>query len=223
MITEFVDLSIQTKGRSEKMRFLITDLGLEDLILGYPWLAEFEPNFSWKDATIETSYLPIIIRSLEWEERTRNTLAGIQTEVICRLTNEPMDNEEKEQIVEELREECSMGATIASELAQKAQQYTSKVEIPEEYQRHAKVFSEEDSKRFPPSRPWDHEIELKTGAPEMIKCKLIPMTGKEDEALRKFLDEELKKGYIKESKSPYASPFFFIKKKDGTLRPIQDY
>jgi len=37
------------------------------------------------------------------------------------------------------------------------------------------------------------------------------------------LEEPLRKGYIQESKSPYATPFFFIKKKDGKLRPIQDY
>jgi hypothetical protein len=43
------------------------------------------------------------------------------------------------------------------------------------------------------------------------------------QALTKFVDEHLKKGYIKPSKSPYASPFFFIKKKDGKLRPVQDY
>ncbi len=34
---------------------------------------------------------------------------------------------------------------------------------------------------------------------------------------------ELDKGYIWVSKSPYASPFFFIKKKDGKLCPVQDY
>ncbi len=38
-----------------------------------------------------------------------------------------------------------------------------------------------------------------------------------------FLDEQLKKGYIRPSKSPYASPFFFIKKKDRKLRLVQDY
>jgi hypothetical protein len=31
------------------------------------------------------------------------------------------------------------------------------------------------------------------------------------------------KGYIRPSKSPYASPFFFVRKKDGKLRPVQDY
>ena len=45
----------------------------------------------------------------------------------------------------------------------------------------------------------------------------------EQEALTKFVDEHLKKGYIKPSKSPYMSPFFFIKKKDRKLRPVQDY
>ena len=48
------------------MEFLITDLGMEDMILGYPWLAQFEPQFSWKDATIDTTYLPIVVRSLDW-------------------------------------------------------------------------------------------------------------------------------------------------------------
>jgi hypothetical protein len=45
----------------------------------------------------------------------------------------------------------------------------------------------------------------------------------EQEELRKFVSEHLEKGYIRPSKSPYASPFFFIKKKDGKLRPVQDY
>ena len=33
----------------------------------------------------------------------------------------------------------------------------------------------------------------------------------------------MEKGYIQPSKSPYLSPFFFIKKKDGKLHPVQDY
>ena len=33
----------------------------------------------------------------------------------------------------------------------------------------------------------------------------------------------LAKGYIRKLKSPMASPFFFVKKKDGSLQPVQDY
>jgi hypothetical protein len=39
----------------------------------------------------------------------------------------------------------------------------------------------------------------------------------------KFIEEHLCQGTICESKSPYAANFFFIKKKDGKLHPIQDY
>ena len=212
-ITEYADLSVQTGKKQNKMRFLVTDLGHEDLILGYPWLATFEPKFSWADGTIDTEYLPVIIKSLNWETRLTKT-------TISRTTTEPIPTQEKERIVEELEEECF---TISTRLAQEALQYQKEVEVPEEYQRHLKVFSEEESHRFPPSRLWDHAIELKEGAPEAINCKVIPTTKEEDEALKKFIKEQLEKGYIQKSKSPYASAFFFIKKKDGKLRPIQDY
>jgi hypothetical protein len=49
------------------------------------------------------------------------------------------------------------------------------------------------------------------------------MTQDEDKSLLKFLQEQEAKGYICQSISPYASPFFFIQKKDGKLRPVQDY
>ena len=45
----------------------------------------------------------------------------------------------------------------------------------------------------------------------------------EQEELDHFIDNNLQKGYIQPSKSPMASPVFFIKKKDGSLRLVQDY
>jgi hypothetical protein len=35
------------------MCFLIMDIGSEDILLGYPWLASFEPKFSWRHAVID--------------------------------------------------------------------------------------------------------------------------------------------------------------------------
>ena len=49
------------------------------------------------------------------------------------------------------------------------------------------------------------------------------MMREEDKALDKFINKQLLKGYISPSKSPYALSFFFIKKKDGKLQPVQDY
>ena len=41
--------------------------------------------------------------------------------------------------------------------------------------------------------------------------------------MHKFVAEHLRRGTIRESWSPYAANFFFVKKKDGKLRPVQDY
>src|SRR6266852_3584920 len=95
--------------------------------------------------------------------------------------------------------------------------------IPKEYHLYAKVFSSDAALRFPDPRPWDHKIELLSNAPRTLNCKVYPLPPGQQEALDQFLHEHLKKGYICCSNSPYVSPFFFIKKKDGKLQPVQDY
>jgi len=45
----------------------------------------------------------------------------------------------------------------------------------------------------------------------------------EQKELDAFLEENLRTGRIRPSKSPMAAPVFFIKKKDGSLRLVQDY
>jgi hypothetical protein len=64
---------------------------------------------------------------------------------------------------------------------------------------------------------------LKPDAPLLIPGKVYQLTQEEQKVLLEFVREQQKKGYIRPSKSPYAAPFFFIKKKDGKLRPVQDY
>ena len=115
-----------------------------------------------------------------------------------------------------------MTQTKASQLAEQHQK-TRKLTLPEEYRRHAKVFSEQQAQRFPEARQWDHAIDLKKDAPATLPGKIYSLTQPEQKALQEFLKEHLKKGYIHPSKSPYAAPFFFIKQKDGKLRPVQDY
>ena len=67
-------------------------------------------------------------------------------------------------------------------------------------------------------------ITLKEGAPEQLDCKTYPLSGKELQVLKKALDDDVKKGYIKHGTSSYVSPIFFIPKKDGEeLRMVIDY
>ena len=85
------------------------------------------------------------------------------------------------------------------------------------YHCHLSVFSEEASHRFPEPHIWDHAIELKPGAPTSIPGKVYQLTQDKQKALLEFIQEQQAKGYIHPSKSPYAAPFFFIKKKDSKL------
>jgi len=51
----------------------------------------------------------------------------------------------------------------------------------------------------------------------------VALTVSEQSELDHFLTENLETGCICPLKSPMASPVFFIKKKDGSLRLVQDY
>jgi hypothetical protein len=71
-----------------------------------------------------------------------------------------------------------------------------KLRVRDKYKEFARLFSDEVADRFPPSREWDHAIDLKPGAPDALDCKVYPMTRDEDASLEKFLDEMVAKGYI---------------------------
>jgi hypothetical protein len=111
---------------------------------------------------------------------------------------------------------------LAIEENSKKTDKTDKQLVPAEYHEYLDIFSKEKAHRFPESRPWDHKIKIM----ERFKPKLFKnynLTLAEQIELDKFLKENLKKGYIRPSQLPMASPFFFVSKKDGKLRPCQDY
>ena len=89
------------------------------------------------------------------------------------------------------------------------------VVLPEHFKRHAVLFSDEDAKKFPPSRPHDHKIELMDKAPAQFNCKMYLMSAKEQAAEDKFLDENLEKGYIVPLDLPYGFSMFQVPKKDS--------
>jgi len=51
----------------------------------------------------------------------------------------------------------------------------------------------------------------------MLTGRTIQLSQSEQGKLTKFLKEHMAQGTIQPSKSPYAAPFFFIKKKNGKL------
>ena len=216
-ITHFTDLEVQTGQKRVHMRFFLTNLGDQKLILGYPWFAAMQSKVDWAKAWIDYDQLPVVLRTPDHHKAVFARRVGKPTTqkkdrwFIGRVMVEPhqIASAEKRQ-------------TLASKLAQEAKQ-PEPTPLPTPYQRHAHVFSEQEAQRFPGPRIWDHAIELKPDAPPTLPGKVYALTQDEQKALQEFIKEHVQKGYIRPSKSPYAAPFFFIKKKDGRLRPVQDY
>ncbi|XP_060729294.1 uncharacterized protein LOC132847773 [Tachysurus vachellii] len=94
--------------------------------------------------------------------------------------------------------------------------------LPAGYHDLAEAFSKVKATELPPHRPGDCCIELlpNTTPP---KARIFPLSQPESKAINKYIEEELKKGFIRHSVSPASLGFFFVKKKDGGLRPCIDY
>ncbi|KAI2667775.1 Transposon Tf2-6 polyprotein [Labeo rohita] len=94
--------------------------------------------------------------------------------------------------------------------------------IPVQYRDLAEVFSRCSAARLPPHRPYDLAIDLVPGAVPP-RGHLYSLSAKEQLAMEEYVAEGLRAGTIRPSSSPAAAGFFFVKKKDGGLRPCVDY
>ena len=94
--------------------------------------------------------------------------------------------------------------------------------IPKEYQRYRDLFSGKLKTGLPKHSRWDHEIPLKPGMEPKFH-KVYALSPDKQQALKEYLEENLRKGYIRPSKSPAGYPILFVPKKNGKLRLCVDY
>jgi hypothetical protein len=93
---------------------------------------------------------------------------------------------------------------------------SSTISQPEYLKEFTSVFSKNSFDILPEPKEWNHAIEIIPGS-KAFNCKVYPLSPLEQKELDAFLKENLETGHIQSSKSPMASPVFFIKKKDGLL------
>ena len=256
-IKTYVKLDLEINGRKTNTELLVTGLGKERIILGFPWLYEHNPDINWKNG--EFSWKEMKKRrflNLSWQkphpcgplehakELTRQALRPKRfipkpsieeipdEEEPLNSTQQPLDDNELSVIVSTItgdmddaiwiNSKSTTATRIQAEINVQKKVLPLEEQVPKEFHEFLDVFSEEKAARFPESRSWDHKIEMKdTFVPKSFKT--YNLTPQEQIELDKFLKENLEKGYIRPSQSPMASPFFFVDKKDGKLRPCQDY
>jgi len=106
----------------------------------------------------------------------------------------------------------------AVEMAHKYAMEHGKEEItlPEKFKHHIALFSDKEANKFPPT--WgegDHKIVLMDTTPTHFNCKVYPLSRDEQKAEDQFINENLAKGYITPSDSPYSFSMFMVPKKDS--------
>ena len=94
--------------------------------------------------------------------------------------------------------------------------------VPEQFNWWIHVFGKKVSKRILTKKLWDHMIEIKK---EFVprKMKVYLLLRKERGEMHEFIEEQLRKGYIRPLKSSQIALVFFIGKKNGKKRMVQNY
>ena len=95
-------------------------------------------------------------------------------------------------------------------------------EVPPQYQKYHKLFSDHFEEGLPQHTEWDHEIVLMEGKTPRFH-KIYNLNETELKELRAYLEDKLQKGYIRRSKSSAGYPIMFVPKKNGKLRLVIDY
>ena len=91
--------------------------------------------------------------------------------------------------------------------------------VPRRFHKYLKVFEKKDSERMPTRKTWNYAIDLKEGFMPK-KGRIYPLSRVEREKVQEFVKDQLRKGYIRLSKSSQMSPMFFVPKKDGKKRMV---
>jgi transposase InsO family protein len=194
-ITEYVELEMDTGGHKEELEAVVTKLESSDMFLGHDWLVKHNPEIDWKKGIVQFTRCP-------------PDCTTPHQNITVQPRNRQLRSSEISQEDEEMEKEPDP---------------TNPEDLPEYMRPFTHLFNKRNFDKLPERTEWDHEINLLPDAPKELKAKVYPMTQKENEELKAFIKENLETGRIRPSKSPYASPCFFIPKKDGSKRLVQDY
>ncbi|KAJ1573733.1 hypothetical protein NDA15_002600 [Ustilago hordei] len=215
----------------------VADTADYDLILGFTELRRLKPTIQWDTGQLEFKTQeqdrpprrpPEAARAGDLTMR-RPTLHGnefVSAERILRAALE--DGPIGFMLLEEPPSSLPAfgfvptGADKGVEMEVEVDKVVMAADIPKPYQHLRDVFDEVEADKLPHHTKHDLHLELIEGG-KPPQGPLYLKGPKEMSELRRYLDENLEKGFIRPSKSPARSPVLFVPKKDGGLRLCVDY
>jgi hypothetical protein len=196
--SHYVSLKFTIDGVPQTENFLIASIGRHPMILGMPWLQRSNPNIDWRLRSFRQ--VPAMNTTT-----TKNIRRDDQVHLIY---------------INEIQEAC--GISLDKKHTTTPLE-TPTSNFPAEYNDLAIAFSKEKAEQLPPHRGLlDHTIPLEPGS-KPVFGPVYNLSEVELKTLRNYIDDNLEKGFIRPSTSPYGSPVLFIKKPSGALRLCVDY
>ena len=198
-----VECNVFYKGHVERMRMDVCNLGKTEVILEMPWLVAYNLEINWETGEVKmTRCLPLCGGKSQKKEKVKRVATEEEEKIVCWVIDDKEDWGKEKEMEEDYRKIEEM--------------------VPKKFLKWRKVFGKVESERMPTRKIWDHVINLK----EMFKPqkgKIYPLSKNEREEVQNFVEDQLRKGYIRPSKSPQTSPVFFVGKKDGSKQMVMDY
>jgi len=159
-----------------------------------PWLGYHNPEIDWKTGEVKMTRCP--------DECGKKWRVGKQTKLgLKRLEEQEEIKERRKPMIEEVK-------MIERIMEEKEDEKEDLIElratdemVPRWFHEYLKVFEKKDSERMPTRKAWDHAIDLREGfVPK--KDKIYSLSRVEREEVQEFVKDQLRKGYIRPSKSP---------------------
>ena len=193
------------------MRLDVCDLGRTEVILGMPWLAAHNPEIDWEKGEVKMTRCPPLCGKSDKVRKDQEKREAIRRRQARRV-------EEERAIDWAADEKEDWGREEEMEIDHR------KIEgmVPRKFHQWLKVFGKVELERMPVRKVWDHAIDLKEDF-KASKAKVYSLSRNERDEVQEFVEEHLRKGYIRPSKSQQTSPVFFVGKKDGGKRMVMDY
>jgi len=184
----------------ENINFDVTPLGEYDIVLGIPWLQYHNPTIDWKTGNLQFNQCQCsqTLKKQPWLTKLDEWAPQTKEELYQALIDH-----------DDLGNTCDIAATTEDC-------------IPKEYKSLQELFQIKEKPPLPEHGPQDHEIPILPGK-EPKYMPIYQLSETESAVLRAYIDDNLKKGYIRHSTSPAGYPILYVPKKDGGLRPCVDY
>jgi len=200
-ITHEVEVNMFYKGHVERVCMDVCELGKTDVILGMLWLAAHNPEIDWEKGEVRMTRCPLLCGKVV-RIKGKKEIREDEKRIVRWAVDEKEDWGREEEMEADYRKVEEM--------------------VPKRFHKWLKVFGKVESERMPVRKVWDHATDLNDNF-KASKARVYPLSRNEKEEVQKFVDEHLKKGYIRPSKSPQTSPVFFVGKKDGGKCMVMDY